>query len=128
MVILHSSVNVYQPDCCWFDFEEWLRPVAALTKFGKDGSGTRAVQSEWDCLEETTGCKRVHNTELLPQLSCYPNTTQNALRKHQLAHPGHGTLFCNALLWPSVKHGLSCMILHVVEHVTKGLVTSSCLL
>ena len=42
---------------------------------------------------------------------------------HQLAQPGHGTLLFNALLWPSTKHGLSCMILHVVEHVTKGLVT-----
>ena len=38
--------------------------------------------------------------------------------EHQLAQPGHSTLLCYAHLWSSAKHGLSCMILHVVEHVT----------
>ena len=43
--------------------------------------------------------------------------------EHQLAHPGHRTLLCNALLWSSEKHGLPCMILHVVKHLPKCLVT-----
>jgi hypothetical protein len=36
--------------------------------------------------------------ELLPQLSCPPNSPRNALREQQLAHSGYSVFLCNALL------------------------------
>ena len=69
-------------------------------------------------------CRRVDNTELRPQLSCPPNPSQNALREHQLAQPSYSALLCNALLWTSTKHYLSCIILHVMKHSSVGSIRS----
>ena len=73
-----------------------------------------------ECKTVVAGCRSINNAELQPQLSCPPNPTQNALREHQLAQPGYSALLCNALLWASTKHYLSCIILHVMRHSSVG--------
>ena len=40
---------------------------------------------------------RVDIAELLPQLSCLPNSPRNALREQQLAHSGYILLLCNGV-------------------------------
>ena len=53
------------------------------------------------CLTFSKSCRaqknRVDIAELLPQLSCLPNSPRNALREQQLAHSGYILLLCNGV-------------------------------
>ena len=95
------------------DTKLWQDFVAARCLPVRDIKGT-------ECKTVVAGCRSIDNAELQPQLSCPPNPTQNALREHQLAQPSYSALLCNALLWASAKHCLSCIILHVMRHSSVG--------
>ena len=72
-----------------------------------------------DCLEpvskESTTLNSCHSSLAI--------RTKECSQRFQLAQPGHSTLLCYAHLWSSAKHGLSCMILRVVKHLPKRVVT-----
>ena len=77
-----------------------------------------------ECKTVVAGCRSIDNAELQPRLSCPPNPTQNALREHQLAQPSYSALLCNALLWASTKHYLSCIVLQMMRHSSVGSIRS----
>ena len=105
-------------------FRAVLHSLAEDTKLGQDFVAARCLPVRdikgTECKTVVAGCRSIDNAELQPQLSCPPNPTQNALREHQLAQPSYSALLCNALLWASTKHYLSCIILHVMRHSSVG--------
>ena len=100
-------------------FRAVLHSWAEDTQLGQDFVAARCLPvcdiegNEWKTT--VAGFRSIDNAELQSQLSCPPNPTQNALRGHQLAQPRHRALLCNALLWASTTHYLSCLILHVIR-------------
>ena len=100
-------------------FRAVLHSWAEDTQLGQDFVAARCLPvcdiegNEWTTT--VAGFRSIDNAELQSQLSCPPNPTQNALRGHQLAQPRHRALLCNALVWASTTHYLSCLILHVIR-------------
>ena len=109
-------------------FRPVLHSWAEDTKLGQDFVAARCLPVDdikgTECKTVVAGCRSIDNAELQPQLSRPPNPIQNALREHQLAQPGYSALLCNALLWASTKHYLSCIILHVMRHSSVGSIRS----
>ena len=81
------------------------QPLKKLEHCGicpRSRSHLRQVYFARYCLNFSKSCRaqknRVDIAELLPQLSCPPNSPRNALREQQLAHSGYSVFLCNALL------------------------------
>ena len=74
-------------------FRAVLHSWAEDTQLGQDFVAARCLAvrdikgNEWTTT--VAGFRSIDNAELQSQLSCPPNPTQNALRGHQLAQPGH---------------------------------------
>ena len=74
-------------------FRAVLHSWAEDTQLGQDFVAARCLPvcdiegNEWKTT--VAGFRSIDNAELQSQLSCPPNPTQNALRGHQLAQPGH---------------------------------------
>ena len=95
-------------------FRAVLHFLAEDTKLGQDFVAARCLPVRdikgTECKTVVAGCRSIDNA----------NPIQNALREHQLAQPSYSALLCNALLWASAKHCLSCIILHVMRHSSVG--------